>query len=191
MKNTFNLTQEERNRILNLHETSTKNQYLDVINEQVTPFDHKGKMIEIQNLLKTKGYTVSKDGNPDGRFGPLTYSALTTALQGSPANSGGGEVKAPVDVLAELMKNPDVKAIAEKLKAGGVDLAKMQPAEIIPKVQELAADILKASPNLINTVKTQIETLMGVKLPDLPKVEVGQAETGADDGAMESQGLKF
>lgn len=191
MRNTFNLTQEERNRILNLHETSTKNQYLDVINEQVTPFDHKGKMIEIQNLLKTKGYSVSKDGNPDGRFGPLTYSALTAALQGSPANSGGVEGKTPVDVLTELMKNPEVKAIAEKLKAGGVDLSKMQPAEILPKVQELAADILKASPNLINTVKTQIETLMGVKLPDLPKVEGGQSESGADDGAMDAQGLKF
>jgi len=190
MKNTFNLTQEERNRILHLHETSTKNQYLDVINEQVTPFDHKGKMIEIQNLLKTKGYSVSKDGNPDGKFGPLTYTALTAALQGSSA-SGGGEVKTPVDVLAELMKNPEVKAIAEKLKAAGVDLTKMQPTEILPKVQELAADVLKASPNLINTVKTQIESLMGIKLPDLPKVDDSASVTGNDDGAMDSQGLKF
>ena len=32
---------------------------------------------------------------------------------------------------------------------------------------------------------------MGVKLPDLPKVEGGQPESGSDDGAMDSQGLKF
>jgi peptidoglycan hydrolase-like protein with peptidoglycan-binding domain len=191
MRNTFNLTQEERSRILNLHETSTKNQYLDVINEQVTPFDHKGKMIEIQNILKTKGYTVSKDGNPDGKFGPLTYSALTAALQGSSASSGG-EIKTPVDVLSELMKNPEVKAIAEKLKAAGVDLTKMQPAEILPKVQELAADVLKASPNLINTVKTQIESLMNIKLPELTNATNNSTtEVGKDDGAMDSQGLKF
>ena len=143
MKNTFYLTEEERNRILNLHETSTKKQYLDVINEQVTPFDHKGKMIEIQNILKTKGYTVSKDGNPDGKFGPLTYSALTAALQGTPANGGGNEVKTPVDVLSELMKNPEVKAIADKLKAGGVDLAKMLTCRNITKSSRISCRYFK------------------------------------------------
>jgi hypothetical protein len=34
MKNLFNISEEERNRILDIHETSTKNQYLNVISEQ-------------------------------------------------------------------------------------------------------------------------------------------------------------
>ena len=218
----FNITDEERQSILRLHETSTKKQYLNVISEQTgTALDSLGKLPtstiqapqskvpatqqpttnatlkDVQSLLITLGYKISKDGTVDGKLGPLTLNALMTALKSATPNAApnttpkDGQTPGGVNVVDELMKIPEVKAIADKLKAANIDLSKMTPEQILPKVQELAGDILKANPNLINTVKTQIETLMNIKLPDLtnvsastpanaPVVDANQEQKGRD-----------
>lgn len=165
----FKISDDERQSILRLHETSTKKQYLNVINEADTPPVANPTLKDVQNVLISLGHKVSNNGVADGKLGPMTLNALMTALKSAPPSGGQqqGQIPGGVNVIDELMKIPEVKAIADKLKAANIDLSKMKPEEILPKVQELAGDILKANPNLINTVKTQIETLMKIKLPDL------------------------
>lgn len=196
----FKISDDERQSILRLHETSTKKSYLNVITEQAERWDRTtimNKIKEIQTTLKGKGYTISKNGEPDGFFGPMTFSAITSALSGSAPSSPTSSSSTPeasVNVVDELIKDPNVKAIGEKLKTANIDLTKMKPEEILPKVQELAADILKTNPSLINNVKSEIEKLMKITLPALTSTETpqgGNTETGKDDGAMDAQGLSF
>ena len=75
------------------------------------------------------------------------------------------------------MKDPNVKAIAEKLKAANIDLSKMTPEQIIPKIQEIAGDILTANPNLLPTIKAQVEKLLNIKLPDLGQPQANTAQS--------------
>ena len=195
----FKISDDEKQSILRLHETSTKKSYLNVITEQAERWDRTtimNKIKEIQATLKGKGFTISKNGEPDGFFGPMTYSAITSALSGSAPSSPtpGGSTPSTVNVVDELIKVPEIKSIAEKLKTANIDLSKMKPEEILPKVQELAADILKTNPSLINNVKSEIEKLMKTTLPALTSTETpqgGNTETGKDDGAMDTQGLSF
>lgn len=178
----FKITDEERNSILRLHETSTKKQYLNVIKEAgEQPPVANATLKDVQNILISLGHKVSNNGVADGKLGPLTLNALAAALKSSNPSVGTpqqGQVPGGVNVIDELMKNPEVKAIADKLKAANIDLSKMTPEQILPKVQEIAGDVLTANPNLINTVKTQIETLMKIKLPDLGQPQAGQPQGG-------------
>ena len=180
----FKISDDERQSILRLHETSTKKQYLNVINEADTPPVANPTLKDVQNLLISLGHKVSNNGVADGKLGPMTLNALMTALKSSSSSvtPKDGQIPGSVNVIDELMKIPEVKAIADKLKAANIDLSKMTPEQILPKVQELAGDILKANPNLINTVKTQIETLMKIKLPDLtaPIANAGGQAEDAD-----------
>jgi hypothetical protein len=166
MKNQFIISESEKESILRLHKQSTKQQYLNVLSEQETPAKPV-TLIDIQNTLIGLGHKVSKNGIADGKLGPMTLSAIATALKGVSATPQGSQPQQGVNVIDELMKIPEVKAIADKLKAANIDLSKMKPEEILPKVQELAGDVLTANPNLLNTVKTQIETLLKIKLPDI------------------------
>lgn len=161
MRNTFYLTEEERKRILNLHETSTKKQYINLITEA---FDFGTSMKEIQTKLKEKGYTISKNGEPDGKFGPLTFSALTAALAGAPSGDGGAGTSNVSDILNTIKTNiPDVGGIVDVITQK-TDLTKITPQDILTKMQEVGADILSKNPTLINTVKTELEKL-GIKVP--------------------------
>jgi hypothetical protein len=108
MKNLFNLSNEERNRILTLHENSTKKQYLDVISEQtgtsldnyklptgnisvnstvpkITPSAQPttpATLKDVQTILSSLGYDLGKAG-VDGKLGPATLNALVSALKTS------------------------------------------------------------------------------------------------------------
>lgn len=167
----FKISDEERQSILRLHESSTKKQYVNLITEA---FDFGTSMKEIQTKLKEKGYTISKSGEPDGKFGPLTFSALTAALAGAPSGGGSGEGGGTgnvSEILNTIKTNiPDVGGIVDIITKSP-DLTKITPQDILTKMQEVGADILSKNPTLINTVKTELEKL-GIKVPGIG--DVGQ-----------------
>jgi len=167
----FKISDEERLSILRLHESSTKKQYVNLITEA---FDFGTSMEEIQTKLKEKGYTISKSGEPDGKFGPLTFSALTAALAGAPSGGGsneGGGTGNVSEILNTIKSNvPDVGGIVDIITKSP-DLTKITPQDILTKMQEVGADILSKNPNLINLVKTELEKL-GIKVPGIG--DVGQ-----------------
>lgn len=178
----FNISDEERKSILRLHETSTKKQYLNVINEAVAPPTAAPTLIDVQNLLIGLGHKVSNSGVADGKLGPMTITALMTALKaGKPAGDNPQQVVG-VNIVDELMKDPNIKAVADKLKAANIDLSKMTPEQILPKIQEIAGDLLTANPNLLPTIKVQIEKLLGKTLPDIA------ASSGTNNLAVASGG---
>jgi len=112
----------------------------------------------------------------------MTLNAIVTALKSASPNSqqGGqpqGGQQGGVNIIDELMKDPNVKAIAEKLKAANIDLSKMTPEQIIPKIQEIAGDILTANPNLLPTIKAQVEKLLNIKLPDLGQPQANTSQS--------------
>ena len=206
MRKLFDLSSEERNRILSLHENSTKKQYLNVISEQTgTALDNNklpvgngianfkssvpnitpsaapttpATLKDVQTILSGLGYNLGKAGI-DGKLGPNTLNALVAALKtsqkstetsGSTATSGttsGATSGVTGDIVTQLSNNPSAKAIMDKLTAGGVDITKLPADQILPKVQELAGDLLKADPNLLATLKSTIEAVTKTKLPDI------------------------
>lgn len=203
MRNLFHLNDDERNRILSLHENSTKKQYLNVISEQTgTALDNNklpvGNSIanfkssvpkitpsaapttpatlkDVQTILSGLGYDLGKAGI-DGKLGPNTLNALVAALKTSQKSTTpsaeattttGATTTAGTTLTTELSKIPSAKAIMDKLTAGGVDITKLPADQILPKVQELAADLLKADPNLLATLKSTIEAATKTKLPDV------------------------
>jgi len=82
----FNISEEEKRQILNLHESRTKRHYL--INEQQkTPFNdaiEKANVIKIQTQLGFTGADL------DGKLGPKTLAAITAKLTGTSGASGTG-----------------------------------------------------------------------------------------------------
>jgi len=70
--NLFEISQDEKNRILNLHEGHTKNHYLNLINEEST---YNPKSEAIQKKLKELGYGKIV-GSVDGKYGQKTACAV-------------------------------------------------------------------------------------------------------------------
>lgn len=72
MKNQFLISEDEKNRILSIHETATKNQYLNLITEEVI---YNSKTEDIQKKLTELGYGKIV-GTIDGKYGKNTACAV-------------------------------------------------------------------------------------------------------------------
>ena len=75
----FNISEEEKRQILNLHESRTKRHYL--INEQKIHFNDA---IEMENVKKIQAQLGFTGADLDGKLGPKTLAAITAKLT-SPA----------------------------------------------------------------------------------------------------------
>ena len=103
----FNISEEEKRQILNLHESRTKRHYL--INEQKIPFNDAMEKDNVINIQTQLGFTGA---DLDGKLGPKTLAAITAKLT-SPAAEvkkddvvpQGAEVKKDDKVTPEAPKN--------------------------------------------------------------------------------------
>jgi len=267
MKNQFIITESERERILSLHQHSTKKQYLNVISEQQQFYkgsDGKVGMLqgpqvlpagatkitqqEYDTAMKTqapqgsttgttsgattgtttdstwlkfpgdKNYEYIKKDNkwftrkvgttkefdlssnpkykttvdrlnkqfPDGKTpsGEVQTSGSTQTsgevqTSGSTQTSGGTDANLSngiTTIIQQLIQNPQTKVLVDNLKSANVDLTKLPPEQILPKIQELGGDVLQKFPTLINSIKEKFQSLTNIKLPDL-----GQPQTNTQD----------
>ena len=240
MKNQFIISESERQRILSLHESSTKKQYLNVLTEQEQFYkgsDGKvGKLVAPQILpagatkITQQEYdTAIKTQTPVGDGGTTTTTTVkpgavaetwlkylndktyeylkkdnkwfarrvgTTKefdLSSNPKykktvenlnnklNDGkataGGEVKTATlgtaitpqgtKLMDELEKNPAAKSVIDALKKANFDFNQMKPEQLLPTIQKQFGDFLQQNPNTLPQIKTDIENLMKIKLPEI------------------------
>ena len=146
----FNISEEEKRQILNLHESRTKRHYL--INEQKIPFNDA---MELENVKKIQSQLGFTGADLDGKLGPKTLAAITAKLTGATAVGGTPEEKAAAE-----------KAAAEKLASGGGTPEEKAAAD------KLAADKLasggtseeKAAADKLAAEKAAAEKLAAEKL---------------------------
>jgi len=81
----FNISEEEKRQILNLHESRTKRHYL--INEQKIRFNDA---MELENVKKIQAQLGFTGADLDGKLGPKTLAAITAKLTGTSGASGTG-----------------------------------------------------------------------------------------------------
>ena len=128
----FNISEEEKRQILNLHESRTKRHYL--INEQKTPFNDA---IEKENVRKIQYKLGFKDQALDGKLGINTFNAIMAKLTDKAAAVG----ETPEEKLAAE------KAAAEKLASGGGTAEEKAAADKLAAekaaAEKLAADNFK------------------------------------------------
>jgi hypothetical protein len=198
MKNLFTITESERERILNQHRKSTQRQYLDVLLEDeqggnaglttttttvVQPVGN-ATLLDVQNILIGMGYQVSKNGKADGKLGPLTLNALATALK-NPAVKPQGDGQQPggqtgnVNITDIISKIPQVgPTIVDVITKSGVDLTKLTPEQILPKIKEIAGNMIEANPTILPMIKGEIEKVLKTTLPDIGNVPTIKGQEG-------------
>ena len=86
----FNISEEEKKQILNLHESRTKRHYL--INEQKIPFNDA---IELENVKKIQAQLGFTGADLDGKLGPKTLAAITAKLTSPAAEVKKDDVVTP------------------------------------------------------------------------------------------------
>ena len=151
----FNISEEEKRQILNLHESRTKRHYL--INEQKTPFNDA---IEKENVRKIQYKLGFKDQALDGKLGINTYNAIMAKLTGTPEKEEENKdlIKTPDEIEAEEKATAE-KTAAEKLAAE--KLAAEKEAS-----EKLAAEKTAAEKLAAEKLATQDDGIFNPAAPD-------------------------
>lgn len=130
MKNLFLINEDERNRILNLHETATKNQYLTEQSDELTK-SAKRIAAKLINSAETwegtdeEGLVAAMQEIKDGKMFNLVNGLIPTYSKGMQGPYGGGKYVSIVDVLNGEFGTDDlsyVEQIYNHLKSIGVTM---------------------------------------------------------------------
>ena len=191
MRNIFNIDNDEKTRILSLHENSTKKQYLNLIveQEQTTsggttndtwlkfPGDKTYEYLKKDNKWFTRrvGTTKEFDLSTNTKY-KSTVDKLNKQFPDGKAPAGG-EVKTATlgtaitpqgtKLMDELEKNPAAKSVIDALKKANFDFNQMKPEQLLPTLQKQFGDFLQQNPSTLPQIKTDIENLMKIKLPEI------------------------
>lgn len=205
MRNRFSLDNDEKHRILLLHENSTKQHYLNLIVEQEwlsfpgdknytyqkqnnkwvgkskagkvydlskypttiqklekqfpggkAPVGTQSTTADTQTTASTQSTTASTQTNQVGQEFSNAISNLIQKVGSQPnAQQGlGDEIRG---VMQQFFQNPETKTIIDKLTSSGVDIGKLQPAQIIPTLKQYdTTGILKIDPKFESLTTPQI-----------------------------------
>lgn len=186
MRNRFNVDSDEKQRILLLHENSLKNNYLNLIVEQewLTFPGDKNYTYQKQNnkwVAKNKAgkvYDMSKYPSsvaklekqfPGGKSSTNVSSTAETPTNATVKNETLGTAITPqgTKLMDELSKTQIGKSVIDNLTKANFDFNKMKPEQLIPTLQKYSKDMLDKNPNILPEVKSDLEKLLNIKLPEI------------------------
>ena len=130
MKNLFLINEDERNRILNLHETATKNQYLTEQSDELTKSAKRiaAKLInsaETWEGTNEEGLVSAMQEIKDGNMYNLVNGLIPTYSKGAQGPYGGGKYTSIVNVLNGEFGTDDLNSVQEiynHLKSIGITM---------------------------------------------------------------------
>lgn len=151
-QNLFEISQEEKNRILNLHEGHTKNYYLDLITEEAI---YNPKTESIQKKLIELGYG-KLIGSADGKYGKKTACAVAKFQEDSKSLTVDGKVG----------KSTATKLGVEAYYPKGVNISACGTTKVGNKQQQQSTDESKQNcesilPETCSKISTNKETTIG------------------------------
>jgi len=96
-----------------------------------------------------------------------------------------GTAKTPqgTNVMDELEKNPAAKSVIDALKKANFDFNQMKPEQLLPTLQKYFGDFLQQNPTTLPQIKTDIENLLKIKLPEITAT-TGEPNVGTNLGTQ-------